>query len=119
MNTFPTLSRSPGMKGYTEVLSDDSVLTGSTASGYPVRNELFTFDPITFQHTLFLVSQADKETVITFYKANKDIPFYWPNAQDSLTYEVEFVQKPVCRMDGVKDRWRIDLVLRQSSSATS
>ena len=117
MATFPTLDRSPGYKGYSEELSKESVQIASKASGLPLVQKLFTFDPKTWKHTLYLVSQADKETVITFYEANKDVPFDWSNTQETspITYEIIFIQPPKCKLDRVKDRWQISFVFTQYS----
>ena len=76
MNTFPAISRHPSIQGYGETRSGDSVIMGSTESGYPTINKLFTFDPNIWSFTLEGVSQADKESVEAFYEANKDVPFY-------------------------------------------
>lgn len=116
MANFPALSRSPGASGYAEELPKESVAVGGAMSGLPVLNELFTFDPTTWKHTLYLVSQADKETVMTFYKANKGVPFNWDNAQeDDTTYEVVFIAPPVCKLDRIKARWRITIMIKQYS----
>jgi len=116
MATFPiTLSRSPGASGFTEELSSDTVEVASKASGLPVINKLFTFDAKTWKHTLNLVSQADKETIMTFYDGNKDIPFSWVNQQDAVTYEVIFDGPPQCQLDKVKTRWKITLTFLQYS----
>jgi len=116
MENFPALSRSPGASGYAEELSKNSMAIGSAMSGLPVLNELYTFEPMAWKYTLYLVSQADKETVITFYKANKGVPFNWDNAQeDDTTYEVVFMAPPVPKLDRVKSRWKIVFVLKQYS----
>jgi len=115
MNTFPTLSSSPNIKGFVEELSDEAVRIASTASGYPVLNKLFTFDPRTWKFALYCVSQTDKSAVITFYEANKDVPFNWKNGQDGETYEVIFMSKPACQLEDCKDLWLINLILRQNS----
>ena len=109
MATFPVLSRSPGSKGFAEELNKNTVKVASKASGLPVLNKLFTFDSKTWKFTLYLVSQTDKESVITFYKANCDVPFDWSNTQETapITYEVIFARPPKCTLDKVKDRWRI------------
>ncbi len=106
---FPTLSRSPGAKGFAEEISEDAVQIGRKASGLPVLNKLFTFAGKTWKFTLFLVIQADKETVLTFYEANKDVPIDWSNTQEvpPQTYEVIFMHPPKCTLDRVKNRWRI------------
>lgn len=115
MATFPELSRSPGARGFSEELSDEAVAIGTKASGLPVVNKLFTFDPKTWKYTLYSVSQADKESIITFYNTYKDVPFDWTNAQNEETYEVIFGAKPDCQLDGLKTIWRIQLILIQYS----
>ena len=112
---FPVISRSPGAKAYTEVLDKNAVRVASTASGLPVVNKLFTFQPITFKHTLFLVAQADKDTVMAHYEANKDVPFDWGNIQDGDTYEVVYAMPPKLTIDKIKLRWRIQLTFIQYS----
>lgn len=118
MNTFPTLDRSPNIQGFADEYSDESVQIASTASGYPVLNELFTFDPRTWNYTLSYVDQTDKDTLMSFYQSNKAVPFYWLNEQDDTIYEVVFTQKPTCRMqdDDDNELWEIGLVLRQSAA---
>lgn len=116
MATFPNaLSRSPGAKGYSQVLSKDTVQKAKKASGLPVLNKLFTFDGLEWKFTLYLVSQADYDTIMTFYGANLDIPFNWENTQDSNTYEVIFAAPPKCSLDRVKDRWRMQFRFLQYS----
>jgi len=114
-NNFPVLSRSPEVKGFVEELSSEAVQIADRASGYPLLNKLFTFDAKTFQFTLPFVSQADKITLLTFYEANKDVPFNWLNRQDGITYEVIFMTKPACQLEACKDLWRINLIFRQNS----
>ena len=117
MAVFPVLARSAGSKGFAEELSKDTVQIASTASGLPVLNKLFTFDPKTWKVTLSLVSQADKESVITFYKANCDVPFDWSNTQETppQTYEIIFAKPPKCTLDKIKNRWRIQFIFMQYS----
>lgn len=112
--SFPGISRRPSHI-FSDEPSDAAVLIGSTASGYPVLNKQFTFDPRTFTPELRSVSEVDKLIVMAFYEQQKDIPFPWYNNQDGITYEVAFVRKPWCHMDGRKDLWRIQLILRQTT----
>jgi len=114
MNTFPDISRKPN-QNFSDEPSDDAVLVGSTASGYPALNKLFTFDPRTFSFEMPCVPNADKLWIMEFYEDNKEVPFYWLNKQDKVTYEIIFISKPECRLDGRGDLWRIKLMLRQSS----
>lgn len=118
MNTFPTLSTGLDISGFSDEPSDNAVRIASTASGYPVINELFTFDPRTFSGTLSNVSETDKQTVMAFYEANKGVPFYWLNEQDDTVYEVCFASKPrPSIMDGDdKTKWRIPLTFLQTAA---
>lgn len=119
MNTWPTLSRKISHT-FADEKNPDAVLVASTASGYPHLNKLFTFDARTFPFEMRSVPEADKLTIMTFYEANKEVPFYWPNPQDSVTYEVCFNGKrPRCRIDGRIDLWRIVIEFRQTSAETS
>jgi len=111
--SFPGLSRSPGHT-FSDEPSDDGIIIGSTASGYPVLNKQFTFNGRIFTPELCSVSEADKLVVMAFYETHKDVPFSWYNHQDATTYEVCFLSKPRCRMDGRKDLWRIGLILMQT-----
>lgn len=112
---FPTLSRSPGHTGYTELLSDGAVIRGRSESGYPVANKQFTFDPRTWQFSLYSVSQVDKAVVMAFYETHKDIPFMWYNKQENTNYEVMFVNYPECRIQGRINLWQLNLTLIQTS----
>ena len=118
LNTFPYTIHSPDNKTFRNEKSDEAVLIGSMASGYPLMNKQFTFDPITFTRNLRFVSQTNKLTIMAFYEANKDVPFYWTDEQDDIQYEVAFVSKPECVSDGEKELWKITLELRQTSSST-
>ncbi|MFB0523913.1 MAG: hypothetical protein ACETVZ_00105 [Phycisphaerae bacterium] len=115
MNTFPSIGRKPAQAGFTDEKDPEAVLVASTASGYPLINKLFTFDPRTFSFELHAVVETDKLKIMTFYENNKDVPFYWTNKQDDVEYEVAFVSKPKCRLDGRVDLWRIGLELRQTT----
>ncbi len=115
METFPTLSSSPSVENFIEELSDETVQIASKASGLPVLNKLFTFDSKTWNHVLNFVSQVDKSAIMTFYEANKDVPFNWLNEQDDATYEVIFIGPPGCKTDGEKEFWKIILTLMQYS----
>ena len=112
MNTFPTIDTGPKIDGFEDSYSDEAVAIADLRSGYPVINELFTFNPRNFTLALAPVSQEDKETVMTFYQANKGVPFNWLNEQDNVTYEVVFASKPTCQLYGEKDKWMIAMKLR-------
>lgn len=114
MNTFPHEIRSPNLI-FSDEKSDKAVLVGEMASGYPALNKLFTFDARDFNFAMPCVTDTDKQEIVTFYEDNKEIPFYWFNKQDKTTYEVVFISKPGCRLEGRGDLWRIVLNLRQSS----
>jgi len=114
MNTFPDISRKPNLN-FSDEPSGKAVLVGDMASGYPSLNKLFSFDPREFGFDMPCVPEADKLEIMQFYEDNKDVPFYWLNKQDKATYEIIFVCKPKCRLDGRGDLWRITLMLRQSS----
>lgn len=116
MNTFPTIDTGPKIKGFGDNYGDDAVIIADLKNGYPFVNELFTFNrrdfgPVLLRH----VSQADKQTVMAFYQANKTVAFNWLNEQESVTYEVIFSRRPECQLDGEKDRWRIVISLRQAA----
>lgn len=112
---FPVITRTPNLN-FRDEQSDNAVLIGDTASGYPVVNKLITFDPREFEFEMPAVPDADKLTVMAFYEANKDIAFPWYNAQDSTLYEVVFVSKPKCRLAGRGDLWNMFFHFRQSSA---
>jgi len=118
MNTWPILSRKISHT-FADEPNPDATLIASTASGYPHLNKLFTFDARTFPFEMRSVPEADKLDIFTFYEANKEVPFYWPNPQDSVQYEVCFVRPPYCQIDRRIDLWRIQIVLRQTSAETS
>ena len=115
ISSFPAVSRTPS-HNFSDEKADNAVLVNSTESGYPVLNKQFTFDPRIFNVEYRSVSQADKETIMTFYENHKDLTFPWYNIQDSTWYEVCFISKPSCRMDGRKDLWRLGIELCQTSS---
>lgn len=114
VSSFPGLSRKPS-HNFSDEPSDDAVLVGSTASGYPVLIKLFTFGARSFTYELRSVSNTDKLTIMEFYETHKDLEFPWYNAQDATWYNVVFVNKPNCRMDGRVDLWRILIMLEQVS----
>ncbi len=119
MATFPVLTRKGSVNGYSETNSKNAVSVGSKASGLPIVNKLFTFDPMTWKYTLSLASNADKATLKAFYIANQDVPFDWVNPQDTNTYEVVFDRPPQISMagsDGTNIYWKITLTLTQYSS---
>lgn len=116
MNTWPVgLSRGPGI-AWKEGYPNTSVKIASAASGLPVINELFTFDPMTWVGVFNMTSQADKETIATFYQANKGVAFKWLNPQDSSTYEVIFTHPPKMQLDRISTLWRIAVTFRQYST---
>jgi len=110
---FPTLSTSPKIEGFVDEYSDETINRDSYASGYPLINPQFDFDPKNFSHIIQLVSQADKETLSTFYRDNKTNNILWVNEQDDDTYLVIFTHKPYCELDGEKSKWKIELGFRQ------
>lgn len=118
MNTFPDISRKPN-QNFSDEPSDDAVLVGSTASGYPALNKLFTFDPRTFSFEMPCVPEVDKLEIMEFYENNKEVSFYWLNKQDQTTYEVAFISRPDCSLEGRGDLWRMIIEFRQSSAETS
>lgn len=114
MNTFPDISRKPN-QNFSDEPSGKAVLIGDMASGYPLVNKLFTFDPRTFDFEMPCVPELDKLEIMEFYENNKDVPFYWFNKQDKTMYEVIFISKPGCRLQGRGDLWNIRIMLRQNS----
>jgi len=110
---FPTISTSPRFEGFVDEYSDETVIVDSYASGYPLLNPQFDFDPKNFVYNLNYVSQADKESLMSFYNLRKADIVYWHNEQDDNYYYVIFMRKPHCRPDGQKDRWAIDFEFRQ------
>ena len=114
MNTFPFNIRSPNLN-FSEPPSGKAVLVGDSASGYPMMNKLFTFEPRTFDFEIPCVPDADKKEVMQFYEDNKEVPFYWLNKQDKSLHETIFVGKPTCRLEGRGDLWRMGFSLRQSA----
>ena len=114
MNTFPDISRKPNQT-FSDEPSGKAVLIADIASGYPLLNKLFTFDPRTFSFEMPCVPEVYKLEIMEFYEDNKDVPFYWLNKQDKKTYEVVFISKPGCRLDGRGDLWRIQLNFLQAT----
>lgn len=112
--SFPSISRKPS-HDFIDEKSTEAVLIADTASGYPLLNKLYTFDPRTFSFELPCVSEADKKVIMAFYENHKDVPFLWLNEQDDNEYTVVFVSRPGCRLDGRGDLWKITLNLRQST----
>lgn len=114
MDIFPAIVRGPS-RTFSAEPSGKAVLVGNVASGYPVLNVLSTFEPDTFTVELRSVPNANKLTVMGFYRTHKGVPFYWWNNQDDTTHEVCFAQAPRCRMDGRKDLWRIQITFLQTA----
>lgn len=114
ISSFPILSRKPNQVFSDEKL-DDAVMVGDVASGHPLLNKLVTFDARTFDFELPAVPEAEKILVMDYYENHKDVPFPWYNDQDHAWYEVVFLEKPSCRLDGRGDLWLIGLKLRQWS----
>lgn len=114
--SFPRISRGPVEKGFIDEPSGTAVLIGDTASGYLVLNKIATFEPRTFKFELPNVPDVDKLIVMAFYESHKDKTFPWYNDQDGLTYEVCFLSRPECRIEGRKDFWRIGLEFLQVTS---
>jgi len=114
VNTFPDIDRKPSQT-FSDEPSDKAVMIADVASGYPSLNKLFTFDPRTFIFEMPCVPEVDKLEIMTFYENNKEVPFYWLNKQDKTQYEVAFISKPGCRLEGRGDLWRIGIEFRQTS----
>jgi hypothetical protein len=111
--SFPIISRKPSQV-FSDEKSDKAVLVGDLASGYPQLNKLATFDPRTFSFEMPGVLDADKKVIMAHYESHKEIPFPWYNDQDKTWYEVCYLSKPRCRLDGRGDLWKITLNLQQS-----
>lgn len=114
MNTFPDILRKPN-QNFSDEPSGKAVLIADIASGYPLLNKLFTFDPRDFVFEMPCVPEADKLEIMQFYEDNKDVPFYWFNKQDNTQYEVISISKPTCRLEGRGDLWRMGFHFRQST----
>ena len=110
---FPTLSASPRFEGFVDEYSDETVVVDTYASGYPLINPQFTFNPKFFSYDLNFVSQADKDSFMTFYESNKSNNVFWLNEQDDNTYLVIFTDRPNCELDGANDEWKIEADLKQ------
>ncbi len=119
MNTWPVgLSRGPG-NFFTEDYDRSGTKIASASSGLPVVNELFTFVPMIWKGVFNLLSQADKETIDTFYLANRGVAFKWLNTQDSNTYEVIFMAPPKKKLDKISTRWQIKFTFKQYSTVVT
>ena len=114
MNTFPTLSSGQRMEGFIHEYGDLTSILTDPKYGAALFINRATFDAWYFTFSLRLVSDTDKDTLEAFYQANKEVVFYWLNEQDDETYEVIFLEKPHCELDGQKDRWKIDIKLVQA-----
>ncbi|KKN40057.1 hypothetical protein LCGC14_0737200 [marine sediment metagenome] len=115
---FPVLTRKGSKAGFSEQHSSDTVKVASKASGLPVVNKLFTFDPITWKYKLKLVSAADKATLTAFYLGNLDVPFDWDHPITGTTYEVIFTAPPawsIAGSDGTLTWYNVTLKLTQYS----
>ena len=119
MNTFLNIGRKPDAEGFVREPAGGAVVIGETASGYPVLNKLFTFEPDIIEFELRGVIDPDMQTVMDFYEDNKDVPFYWYDDQGKKTYEVCFAGKPGCRLDGCVDLWRITIKFKQTNPETT
>ena len=115
MNTFPNIDRKPETGTFSREPAGGAVLVGETASGYPVLNKLFTFEPDVIKGELPFVADTDKRTVMQFYEDNKDVPFYFYDDQAKETIEVCFTGKPSCRLEETPDMWRITIELKLTS----
>jgi len=111
---FPTLSTSPSLQQYTDEFDESTILKDSYASGYPLLNPQYDFDPKHFRHTLRNISQADKILLMNFYEGNKESEVFWLNEQDGSIYVVMFMSKPFCELDASKNEHRIELDLKQA-----
>ena len=116
MNTFPTLTRKPTASSFTEEYSDEAVSRSDYASGYPLINSEFTFDPKNFSYTLEYAPDADRTLIENFYASNKALVFNWVHLKTGVTYEVIFKSKPRVSMSKVPDKWHISIDLRQATS---
>lgn len=112
--SFPIISRKPSQV-FSDELSDKAVLVKEVASGYPQLNKLFTFDARTFIFDMPAVPEADKVTIMAFYEAHKDEAFPWYNKQVHEWFEVVFIRRPGCKLQGRGDLWNLRIMLRQNS----
>ncbi len=110
---FPTFSTSPKREGFVDEYSNDIVIVDTYASGYPLINPQFTFNPKFFSYDMYYVSQTDKESYMTFYENNKNNNILWTNEQDDNIYIVIFTEKPNCELQGAKEEWKIETDLKQ------
>ena len=118
---FPVLTSKGSAKGCSVSYSKDAISAARAASGLPVINKIFTFDPITFEYTVGnLISNADKVTLLAYYDDHKGIAFDWtnPDPDNNITYEVKFLKPPTVSVsghDGTNTFWKISLTLIQYS----
>lgn len=116
MNTWPAgLGREPG-HSFVEDFDKSGTKVASATSGLSVVNELFTFVPMFWKGVFNLTNQADKETIMAFYLANRGVAFKWLNTQDSNTYEVIFLAPPKRKLDKISTRWRVTFTFKQYST---
>ena len=117
---FPTLTRSPSAKSWSEQPDGDAVASSGYGSGLPLVGENFTFTPVHFRHGLEYFSDADKATLWTFHQNHKGRVFLWQNLEDNLKYQVIFDPKrpPKFSMAGVPGLWNVTMDLVQVNSQT-
>lgn len=76
----------PKSSGRSSIVFDDlSFHVESLTDNEIVENGIIVFEPLT---------EAQRDTVMTFYTTNKNLPFDFVNPLDGLTYTLHFTSTP-------------------------
>lgn len=115
---FPWYTRRPMASAFADQPGPETVLMAPADKGYPLTGEGAVFDGWQFLFTLPFVSQAEKESYVSFYAQYRDRSFYFRNPQDGTGYKVVFGRPPLCRLRGRSDLWRMEFHLIRETSGT-
>ena len=105
METFPTLNTEGSVQGWSENRQKDTVLTAKSGAGKLFKGTNRVFDPISFEFILPLLHDADKVTLLAFYKANKEKEFYWTHPGTLVVHTVSYDNPPKFESLGEPNMW--------------
>jgi len=109
MPSFPTMSKSANISGFTRIAAINPTKSSQFSSGHQLTRAIFTNVPYKWSFQYNLLTNADKELLVDFEKEVKytTSAFDWVNPSDNITYSVRFTKVLSFNMERIENYWSV------------
>jgi len=116
MLTFPTISRSPHLDGFTEKVANDNTYKASFESGHVITRARYTRLPKAWGFQFTYITTADKLMLEQFQEgvALGGDSFYWEHFKTSNIHEVRLAKPMDFTLEAREpDLWRVKIEIEE------